>query len=102
MGIDVVGAVLGIVLDDEDRHLRPEFAAARGSHDLAHADIVAGDAGVGGRRAGGRAAGVVFAERHDGEAGELAGEFCLLQILDPEIHLVLVRRSSFCCGWWFM
>ena len=94
VGVDVVGAVLRIVFDDEDRHFRPEFAARGGGDDLGEALVVAGDRGVGGKRAGRGAAGVVFAERHDGEAREDAGFFGGVEIGDPEIDFVHVAHLA--------
>ena len=61
VSVDVVGAVLGVVLDDEDGHLIPETAVAGGFDDAAEAEVVAGDAGVRGEGAGLGAGSVVFA-----------------------------------------
>ena len=47
MGIYVIGAVLGVVFDDEDRHLVPVFAVAGGFDDLRDRHIVASHAGGG-------------------------------------------------------
>ena len=47
VGVDVVGAVLGVVLDDEDRRLGPELALADRLDDPAQRQVVAGDAACG-------------------------------------------------------
>ena len=46
MGVDVVGAVLGVVLDDEDRRLGPVLAVADRLDEPAQRQVVAGDAGL--------------------------------------------------------
>src|SRR5205823_1850548 len=95
VGVDVVGAVLGVVFDDEDGHFGPEFTVAGGFDDAADGEVVAGDAGIRRVGAGGRAFSVIFAERHDGEARELlAGLFGSLEVVDPEVDLVHVARGE--------
>ncbi len=69
MGVDVVGAVLRVVFDDEDGHLIPKSAAAGGFDDAAKTEIVARDAGFRREGAGFGSGGVVFAKGHDGERG---------------------------------
>ena len=53
MGVDVVGAVLGVVFDDEEGGLGPEFRVADGLDELAEGEVVIGHQGGGGELAGG-------------------------------------------------
>ena len=46
VGVDVVGAVLGVVLDDEDRRLGPVLALRDRLDQPAQGQVVAGDAGL--------------------------------------------------------
>ena len=68
MAIDVVVAVLGVVLVDEDGSARPEAAVGDGFDELAEGLIVVGDVGARGGRAGVGALGVVLGEVDDDEA----------------------------------
>ena len=68
MRIDVIGAVLGVVLDHEDCSLLPQRAVADSLDQLAHRQVIGGDAGLRRKRPGLGAVGVVFAEAHDDEA----------------------------------
>ena len=82
VGIDVVGAVLGVVLDHEDRRLGPVLAVADGLDEPAQRQVVAGHAGLRRERAGARARGVVFAQAHDDEAGQGAVLLEVLELLE--------------------
>ena len=67
VGVDVVGAVLGVVLDDEDRRLGPELAVRDGLDQPAQGQVVAGHAGLRREGAGPGPRGVVLAQAHDDE-----------------------------------
>ena len=54
MGVDVIRAVLGVVLDDEDRDLGPVLAVADRFDDSAEGQVVAGHAGPAGCNVPGR------------------------------------------------
>ena len=72
MRIDVVGAVLRVVLDDEDRGLRPELRVRHGLDDLAEGEVVVGDLCSRGGPAGAGAAGVVVWQPDDLQARHFA------------------------------
>ena len=72
VGVDVVGAVLGVVLDHEDGHLLPEPALAQPLDHPAERQVVVGEVGRRGRLAGRRARGVVVGQPQDDQAGHLA------------------------------
>src|SRR5438093_8104716 len=72
MGVDVVGAVLGVVFDDEDRSVVPVGAVRDGLDDAAESEIVVGDGSRGTRNAGGGTVGVVVGEIEEDELRELS------------------------------
>ena len=61
----MVGAVLGVVLDDEDRRRRPERRPAHRLDEPAEGEVVLRHEGGGGELAGARAAGVIVGEADD-------------------------------------
>ena len=73
VGIDVVRAVLGIVLDHEDGHLLPEPALGEALDEPAQRQVVVADAGRHGPLAGRCARGVVVGQAEDDQPGHLAG-----------------------------
>src|ERR1051325_395305 len=93
MSVNVVRAVLGVVLDDEDCHLIPEFAVAGGFDEAAQRQIVVAYAGFGGRRAGARAAGMILAEGHDGEAWEFPGLLGVVEVPNPMFDAIGISRA---------
>ena len=72
MGVDVVGAVLGVVFDDEDRSVVPVGAVRDGLDDAAESEIVVGDGSRGTRSAGGGTVGVVVGEIEQDELRQLS------------------------------
>ena len=92
VGVDVVGAVLGVVLDDEDRRLGPGLAVRDRLDEPAQGQVVAGDAGLGRERAGRGAGGVVLAQAHDDEPGQVAVLLELAELLEED------RRRCRCRG----
>ena len=90
VGVDVVRAVLGVVLDDEDRDLGPGLAVGDGLDDPAQGQVVAGHAGLGRERAGPGAGGVVLAQAHDHEPGQRA---VLLELLELRMKVSALSVS---------
>ena len=82
MGIDVVGPVLGVVLEHEDRRRAPEPAAADRLDQPAERDVVLGHHRPRRRRIGPRAIGVIVTQPDDVEARQ------------PAVGLELSRSGS--------
>src|SRR4051812_17039089 len=80
----MVGAVLGVVLDDEDRGVLPEARVRDGLDDLADGQVVAGDTGRWRVDTRAQAVGVIFRQRHHHKAWPHARLLRLLQVLDEE------------------
>jgi len=59
MSVDVIGAVLGVVFDDEDGGIVPVGAVGDGVDDAAEGEVVVGDAGGGAGEVRACAAGVI-------------------------------------------
>ena len=73
MDVHMIFTTLGVVLDDEDHALFPEFGARKCMHKSPHGVIVVGDHGFGSRVGSGCAHGVVVGEQQVGEIRELTG-----------------------------
>ena len=91
VAVDVVGAVLGVVLDNEDRHFVPEFALAEGFDDEAEGVVVVGHIRQRGDLAGGESAGVIVTEANHGEVGELAFGFHTSEVGKEYFRAIDVR-----------
>ena len=83
--VHMIRPVLRIVLDDEDRELRPHAALRDRFHDLANRDVVRGDLCLGrkGPRCG--ALCVILADRHEHEVRHRAVPIHLLELLNETI-----------------
>ena len=88
MGIDMIGAVLGVVLDHEDGHLGPVFAVGDRLDDLAERHVVAGHAGPRRERAGAGAGGVVFTQAHHREPGQVVILLEFAELADEGVGVV--------------
>ena len=82
VGVDVVRAVLGVVLDDENGRLLPELAFAQRLDNHAQGQVVVGHHRGRGRRTDPGAGGVVVAESQDRQLREVAFLFEPLDFLD--------------------
>ena len=86
MAVHVVGAVLGVVLGDEDRRVLPVRGVRDLVDDLADGEVVVGDL----RLRVGRSTGVVAGEPHHVEVGRAV----LLEVLLPGLVAVDVRDGQ--------
>ena len=91
MGVHVVGAVLRVVLEDEDGRLRPEAALRDGLDEPAEGDVVLGHHRARGERSRPRPVGVVAAEVEDVEAGQAAVLLEAPELLEPGVDALVVR-----------
>src|SRR5262249_39432320 len=91
--VDMIGTVLRVVLDDEDRELLPERAARDRFHDLADAQIVRGDAGFRRADARARALRVVLAERHDHEAPHRPALLHVVELRNEDVDRLIVAAA---------
>src|SRR5262249_51547699 len=80
----VIPAVLWIILNREDGHLRPEFRTAQSLHDPAERQIIIGHAGGGRWAAGIGAARVIIGETDNHKLWKLALLFELSQFVEDE------------------
>ena len=87
---DMVPARLRIVLDGEDRHLRPELAVRQRLDDPAEGEVVVGHAGLGCGAVGRGAAGVVVRQADDDEIRVFPTGLELRQLPDEKIGTELV------------
>ncbi len=81
VGVDVVRAVLGVVLDHEDGHLLPEPALGEPLDEPSQRQVVVADAGRHGPLAGRCPRRVVVGQPQDHEPGHLARLLELGQLL---------------------
>src|SRR5208282_2864398 len=114
MGIDVIGAILRVVLDDEDGGVVPVGTVGEGIDYAAYRQIVVGDRGLRRGLAGTRASGVVVGQVEERELrkffgaslgfhelGEFAEEFVgaeLVGIVGVEVgklRIVVIAQSGF-------
>ena len=72
MGIHVIGSVLGVVFDNEEGGLGPEFREAHGFDKPAQGQVVVGHQGRRGELAGGGPLGVVVWQPQDLESRHIA------------------------------
>ncbi len=94
MGVDMVGAVLGVVFDHEDGHLGPVLAVGDGLDDLAQRQVVAGHAGPRRERSRPGAGRVVFAQAHHREPGQVVVFLVFAELADVGIGIVGVAVTS--------
>src|SRR5438093_4314054 len=98
MRVDVVGAVLGVILHDEDGGPRPELRAGDRFNDPSEGQVIVRD-GSGWRRVVGRgAAGVVVGQADDLEPGHMADLFETGQVVDessgtPWVRIIQVKAA---------
>ena len=88
MGIDVVAAVLDVVLDDEDRALRPKLALGDRFDHLAQSGIVLGDHGRRGQFTNPGSCGMVVGQVHGDEARQIVLGFELLQAFGKRLGAI--------------
>ena len=89
----MVRAVLGVVLDDEDRGLGPVLALGDGLDDPPEGQVVAGHAGPRGEGAGASARRVVLAQAHDHEPGKVAVLLELAEFAEERLGVVGVAHA---------
>ncbi len=94
VSIDVVGAVLSVVLDDEDRRLGPGFAVTYVLDDPAQRQVVAGHASLRRERAGAGTRGVVLPQTHHHEARQGPVLLKVLELLDERFGIVGVAAVA--------
>ncbi len=97
MGIDVIGAVLGVVFENEDGGVVPIRAVGDGVDDPTEGEVVIGDRGGGAGVERTSAAGVIVGEIEEDEGGELQigtfvgqtgaiiGAKFVKELVDPEL-----------------
>ncbi len=85
MGIDVVGAGLGIVFEDEEGGGVPEGRVGDGVDGAAYGKVVVGDGGVGRGPAGSSAGGVVVGQAEQDEFGH--GVAAVFKIVEPALEV---------------
>ncbi len=90
MGIDVVGPVLGVVLDDEYRGLRPELRTADRFDHPPQGEIVFRQVGRSGRLAGAGSSGVVVGKPQDLKPWHLTGGLEAMQLGDEAVGSVQI------------
>src|SRR5215470_11578738 len=91
VGVDVVGAVLRVVFDDEDRRLFPVTLAVRDGFDKAsYGQVVFGHVRAGRRRPGARALSVIPADTHDLKLWQLAVLLVLTELFEPGVNALVV------------
>ena len=88
--VDVVGPVLRVVLEHEDRRLLPEAALRDGLHQPAQGEVVLRDHRARRRVPGCVPDGVVVAEAEDGEGGQVAVLLELRELLQPGVDALVV------------
>ncbi len=84
--VDMVGAVLGVVFQDENGGLRPELRLRDRLHQQPERVVVVGDGGLRSDLAGADARGVIVAEPHRHEARHLAAALEFRQIAQEHLH----------------
>ena len=92
MRIHVIGPVLRVIFNNEDRELRPDAALRDRFDDLADGDVVRGDLRFRRERARRRALGVILAKRHEHEVRDRAFPIHLLELFDETIGARVVAR----------
>src|SRR5215510_5371699 len=91
MSVNVIGAVLRVVLDDEDRRLFPIPLAVRDGFDqTSDRQVVFGHVRAGRRRPGSRALRVIAADAHDLKLWQLAVPFILAELFEPRVNAFVV------------
>ena len=99
MRIHVIGAVLGVVFQNENCGAGPETRFGDPFHQLAHGVIVIGGSGERSDLAGGGARGVVVAQAHDDQARHVAGflvfgEFVQKDLGAIDVGIVQVKAAE--------
>ena len=94
VAVDVVGAGLRVVLDDEDAGFLPLRALRDGLDHSAEREVVVGHHGAWRGVLGIESLGVVAREAHDHQVGNLVGLAELLIFLDEDVRAVLVALKE--------
>ena len=94
VGVHVVGAVLRVVLEDEDRRLGPEPALRDGFDHAAQGHVVLGHHRAGRAPSRLRAHRVVVAEVEDAQAGKPALLLEPPELLEPDVDALVVRDGQ--------
>ena len=89
----VIPASLGIILDREDRHLRPESAVAEGLDDPPEGQIIVGHAGGGRGASRGGAARVVLGQADDHEVWVFTPTLKLRELADDKVGSKLIGHA---------
>ena len=100
MGIDVVGAILGVVFDDEDGGFFPDRAFADAFDEAAESEVVAGDACLGRGFVGRGALSVVLAKAHDDELRQRALGNEVVEFAQKYIDVLGVHYSATIDRWY--
>src|SRR4051812_38837744 len=86
----MVGSALGIVFDDEDRRVLPEWTAGNRFDDPPEREIVVGNHRSRGERAGRRSARVIVAEMQDRELRQVVVLYEAVELLQPGVDPLLI------------
>ena len=98
MGIDVVGTVLRIVLNDKDGGLSPQRTVAYRIDEFSKSEVIARNAGLGGEGPRSGSIGVVFSETHDDELRHVSLLDELLILSKHDLDQIHVSFASFPTG----